>query len=541
MTAASGIASTGDPGALLRRHPGPLWAARLEVGNRVAVPDILLSDPAGGLVPVLIRGHRTTDPGQGALLTGLDELVSGWGGPADGAASVSAAISAAPSPAPSPALSPARSARKRPRSHHEDALALAHVHRLLQDLGLASTRTIGGVIGLGGPAAEPDWDDGEVVCWHRLDYSASGGVDVLTDYDLRFTDRVAVASAAATRAPALAQPSKVSECRRCPWWPVCGPDMAAAHDVSLLAAGTDADILRAAGAVTYDDVAAMDPAAVRALSLSGIPAGEAQVRAQAMVAGVPLVRRTECVDPVRADVELDVDMESYGDDGAYLWGTYLTGALVPGFAHGYRPFVTWQTLDAPGAAEHFVEFWQYLTALRVACAEAGLTFAAYCYSRAAEQRWLYGTPARFPDVPGMPTGAAVSEFCASTQWVDLYLEIRRLFIVPGSMRLKSVAPIAGFEWRDDEPGGENSMAWYRIAVGTDGGAGNAAVGEVAADGVAAPDVGAVQHHRDRILRYNEDDVLATLRLRQWLSSNPTAMPTVDELAATTSRSPARDW
>jgi predicted RecB family nuclease len=107
----------------------------------------------------------------------------------------------------------------------------------------------------------------------------------------------------------------------------------------------------------------------------------------------------------------------------------------------------------------------------------------------------------------MPTRADIAAFCASPQWVDLYQEVKRLFIVPGSLRLKAVAPVAGFRWRDPEPGGENSMAWYIAATAQD-----------------APSA----RHRQRILDYNEDDVRATWALRQWMSQHPEAMPTAAE-------------
>jgi predicted RecB family nuclease len=474
-------------------RPPVLWQVKLTSAHRVALVDLLLRMPDGGYVPVLIRGHRITDPGGGARLTELATLS------ADGVT-----LPARPDP------------RKRLRSHHRDALALSHVYRLLSELGLAHGEKCGGIIGFGGPSGDATWDDGAVIGWHDLDAMGGNG-SPLTDYGGRFADRLAVAQAAAARLAALAQPSRISECRVCPWWTVCGPELQAAHDVSLLAAGGDVDVLRAAGAFTYDDVAAMDPATVAALPLTGIPATEARIRARAMLAGIPMVRRSETVDVVRADVELDVDMESYLDDGAYLWGTLLTGRDVPGFDQGYRPFVTWRPLDSAETATNFVAFWHYLSSLRAACAERGYTFAAYCYSHKAEERWLYGTPARFPDEPGMPTRADIAAFCASPQWVDLYQEVKRLFIVPGSLRLKAVAPVAGFAWRDEEPGGENSMAWYRAALSTE-----------PAPGAAADD--GVTRNRQRILDYNEDDVRATHALRQWMTQHPNAMPTASDMA-----------
>lgn len=497
-------------------RPALAWAPRLDSETRFATPDLLIRMPDGGYVPILVRGHRTTDPGSGAYLADLRPALS---------VSPAAMLAAAQSHAASPAdlarslATARRSTTRKMRSHHRDSLALAHAYRLLQDFGIASTQMRGGIIGFGSPADDPGWDDGAVIVWHLL--AEPGGADsgggeptVLEEYDARFADRLRVARAAAGRLPALARPSKISECRTCPWWPVCGPELAAAHDVSLLAAGNDVDILRAAGASTYDDVAAMPPATVAALPLTGIPPREARLRARALVAGIPLVRRREALDPVRADVEMDVDMESYGDEGAYLWGTLLSGAPIAGHPPGYRPFVTWQGLDSDAAATNFVAFWAYLNSVRTACARAGLSFAAYCYSHQAEERWLLGTPARFPGRPGMPTREEVVRFCRSDEWIDLLQEVKRLFVRPGSLRLKSIAPLAGFAWRDAEPGGENSMAWYRIAAGRD---------SAPADDVAA--------YRTRVLRYNEDDVRATLRLRQWISDSGHTVPTIADVNA----------
>lgn len=491
-------------------RPAVIWGARLTSAERFAAIDLLLREPDGGYLPVLVRGHRTTDPGHGALVTTLGDLTA-W----------SETVRA--NPAAAQPVSRNVASGKKLRSHHQDSLALAHAYRVLADLGLASGETWGGIIGFGSSSTDPDWEDGGVIVWHRLDAPAGPAGTALDDYDARFADRLAVARAAATRGQALAAPSRIGECRRCPWWTVCGPELEAAHDVSLLVAGGDVDVLRAAGADTYDDVAHMDKAMLTALPLTGIPAAEARIRARAMASGAPMVRRTETLDVARADVELDIDMESYLDEGAYLWGTYLTGVPIDGFEQCYRPFVTWRPLDSGDTAANFAAFWRYLQELRGVAAARDLTFAAYCYSHKAEERWLYGTPLRFPAEPGMPGHAEVAAFCGSNQWVDLYQEVKRLFVVPGSLRLKAVAPVAGFTWRDPEPGGENSMAWYRTATSSGG-----------------VDPADVASNRQRILDYNEDDCRATWALRHWMSERPTAMPTVAEIAARYGALPSGD-
>ena len=478
----------------------------LRSSTRFGTPDLLLW-AGDGYQPVIVRAHRTTDPGGGAITSALaTPLVTGI------------------------------DSRRKARSHPADALALAHHYRLLQDLGLASSTSVGGVIGRGGGRSDaggvPLADDGTTVLWHRLDQPDGSGATVLSDYDRRFADRLAVATAAANGRPALAAPSRIGECRRCAWWPVCSAELTAAEDVSLVAVGEDVEVLRAAGIRSVRELASADPDVVAALPLTGLTAATARVRARAWLLDIPLVRSVEQVSVPRADLELDVDMESFLEDGAYLWGTYLSGPAVRrlGLTEGYRGFATWRSLPDQDEGRAFAEFWAYLSDLRRLADAEGLTFAAYCYSRSAEERWLRSTPVRYPQVAGMPKAAEIAEFCASPEWVDIYQQIKDQFVVPGSMKLKALAPVAGFAWRDVDPGGENSMAWYRKAVGPAAVVGADAVSGV--DAVVSPGGGPLDRDSaERILQYNEDDVLATLALRRWLTDSSGQVPSVAELDA----------
>lgn len=461
-------------------------APELPAPARSGAPDLLLW-AGDGYVPVLLRNHRTTDPGAGAVVAPLSDPLG---------------LSVSP--------------LRRPRSQPADLWALAHHYRQLSDLGLAAGRARGAVLGRGpvGPLDRaPGTDgkpadgvtDGDRLLWHELP------AGLLADYDARFADRSAVAAAAAAGAPALAEPSQIGECRRCPWWPICSAELTARDDVSLVAPGSDADVLRAAGLATVAGLAAAPAPVLAALELPGISPVAIRTRARARAAGTPLVRRTAEVRIPRADVELDVDMESYLDDGAYLWGTLLSG---PGLARldlapGYRPFVTWRPLPDADEGRAFGAFWTHLIGVREQARVAGLSFAAYCYSRQAEERWMRSAPVRFAGTPGVPTAAAVAAFCAGPEWIDLYQLVREQYVVTGSLRLKALAPLAGFAWRDPDPGGENSMAWYRGAIG--------------ADGPAQPRLAA------RVLEYNEDDVRATLALRRYLGESAVELPTVADL------------
>ena len=431
---------------------GAVLPRDLDAGRRGSAE--LLVRRGSGWVPVLVVNHRVTDPGSGARTTGLHH----W----------------------APAVDTART----PRSHPRDQLRLAHLTRLLEHAGHAAEEQVGGVVGLDGDCvlvhdlAAPSWpptvDD-------PLPHST------LAEHDARFADRRAVADGLV---PTVAR--RIGECRTCPWWPHCSVELAQAHDVSLVVRGGQVSTLQALGVLTVDGLAAWTGPAPQAWRGSSF--ADAVVLARAWLVDAPLVRR----GPVRihrADVEVDVDMESYLEHGAYLWGTLLT---EDGRAADYRPFATWEPLPTPDEGRSFGEFWTWLCEVRAEAAVRGRTFAAYCYSEAAENRWLLGSAVRFAGQPGVPSVAEVQAFISSEQWVDVYEAVGASFLCPRGKGLKKVAPVAGFAWRDAEAGGEASMGWYRRAVGLDG----------------EPDL--VQ--RQRLLDYNADDVGATKALREWMSS-----------------------
>jgi predicted RecB family nuclease len=459
--------------AAVAREAPLIWGAVLpEVAGRRGGAELLVRRPAGGYVPVIVVRHRITDPGEGALTSSLDEP---W------------PDRAAPDPG------------RRVRSQPRDLLRLAHLNRMLRAAGWDVPAAdpgaeVGGVIGL----------DADVVCWYQLGAGHwSGERSTLAEYDLRFTDRRAVATAAAHGAPALAAPSRVNECRHCPWWPTCEVDLQRGQDVSLVVRGETAAGLRAVGVSTVAALAALDPLGPAPTPELAPGFADAVVLARAWLRGLSVVRRAPRVPVVRADVEVDVDMESFGESGAYLWGALLRhpgGRRADDEPDGYRAFATWEPVPTVDEARSFAEFWAWFTAVRDRAAATGRSFAAYCYNAHAENRWLLGSAQRFAGHPGVPALDEVQRFVDDPTWIDLYAVVGEWFLCAHGKGLKRIAPVAGFAWRDPEAGGENSMRWYRDAVGLDG---------------ATPD----PEQRARLLRYNADDVAATATLRDWMTSD----------------------
>ncbi len=457
---------------------GGLLPADVPGGRRGGVE--LLVRHRGGYLPVIVVRHKVTDPGSGARTSPLAE------------------------PWPSAAQS---DLQRRVRPQPRDQLRLAHAVRLLQSAGLAAAGgATGGVIGM----------EADVVVWHDLDAPTwSGGRTAMAEYDIRFADRLAIARAAVARSEPLAQPSRVTECRSCPWWPTCGAALRAARDVSMVLRGEDAVALRIAGVSTVDELAALDPAGDAPIPLAGVPFGDAVVLARAWQRDLALVRRNRQIAVPRADVEVDVDMESFGDSGAYLWGCLLTGTDI-GLPRGYRAFATWEPVPTQDEARSFAAFWGWLAEVRSRAAQRGLRLRAYCYNELAENRWMLSSAARFAGAPGMPSVAEIQEFISSDHWVDLFGVVSTEFLCAHGKGLKTIAPAAGFSWHDPEASGENSMRWYRDAVGMDGG---------------EPDL--VQ--RERLLTYNADDVRATCALRHWMSSEQVCqVPFAGDLSAAAS-------
>jgi predicted RecB family nuclease len=442
-----------------------IWGALLPPdvdGSRRGHVELLVRVP-GGYVPIIVVRHKITDPGSGAPTTPFAALHP---------------HGARPDP------------RRRVRPQPRDQLRLAHLVRLLRASGHhPQGPAMGGAIGL----------DADAVLWHDLDATTwPNGRSAMSEYDARFADRLAIAHAARSGSRPLARPSRVTECRSCPWWPVCEVELNAERDVSLVLRGEDAVALRGAGVSTVDELAALNPATEPPAPLAGMSFADAVLLSRAWLADFSLVRRLPEVRVPRADVELDVDMESFGDAGAYLWGSWLSGTDI-GLEPGYRAFATWCPLPTQDEGRSFAEFWTFLTTVRVRAAARGLSFRAFCYNELAENRWLIASAQRFGSVPGVPSLAAVQEFIDSSSWVDMFGAVREQFLCAHGKGLKTIAPAAGFTWRDPEAGGENSMRWYRDAVGLEGG---------------LPD----PTQRDRLLRYNEDDVRATFTLRTWMSS-----------------------
>lgn len=526
-----------DTTGAMKAGAGLIIGGRLEPdvsGKRVGEPDLLVRmiEPDGrrSYLPVDVKHHLTMKDGSGAASVAVSPLATPW---ADST-----------KPEPGSVLLP----------REDDALQLAHYHRMLEAAGYAHANPIGGIIG---KERRVVWYDLNEPMWR------SGGRfrTTLERYDFEFDFRLDIIAVARRRGddPArepLVVPVKITDCASCDWWEVCRPVLESTDDVSLLprigwpqwrdlhlggittteqlasldwatadliARGVDlrtyvnrapdfqppapvADVigkrrtkqiadLEKAGFSTAGDATRLDGSTIDVAYARGdapLKSLAAHIdTARARLGASPAYRRREIEDVMvpRADVEIDIDMENTIDEDAYLWGALVTDSSD----RTYHPFVTWEPMDAAGDArrEVFDRFWSWLSGHIEASAAAGRTVAVYCYSSQAEERHMRRGLAE--NESGQ--SESVEAFIRSERWVDMRKVFEQQLITGLGSGLKVVARLAGFRWRDEDPGGGQSMVWYERAV----------AGDEAA--------------RMRLLTYNEDDVLATASLRAWMDES----------------------
>jgi predicted RecB family nuclease len=388
-------------------------------------------------------------------------------------------------------------------------LSLAHATRVLEALGHADPSARGAII-----------DRQRRVWWFDLDgenYPRFNLARYDQLHDERFNVVVAHDAWRAAAAPFPTAPYWHRDCPECPYSAYCEEQLDKIDDVSLVRF-TSFDqqlLLREHGVETRARLARLDPDRARRARNRAINPLEPHepeellgraidklddliYRARAHERGTSLrIVDAELMGCPTADVEVDVDMESY-DDATYLWGAHVSVTTpTSGVEEGYRAFVDWESLDHESEAEIFRDFWGWLSDLRRACALQGRTFAAYCFWAQAEDGAM--NRAVTPPHGNGPTIEDLNDFRRQqpAQWIDLHDIAKRQLQTEGPLGLKQLAMAAGFHWRDANPSGEASILWYEEATrGTEGEASLA---------------------RARLVAYNEDDCRATKALRDWLN------------------------
>jgi predicted RecB family nuclease len=394
-----------------------------------------------------------------------------------------------------------------------DLIQLAHYHRMLQSIGFAdSDSALAAVIGTDEVLDEPvlawvDLAEPLVRTFSRTQPEGWRLRSILERYDHEHVFRLDVASNAIrmTGDPSadpepLVRPIVTSECRRCQWWEHCSQQLHP-DDVSLRIDKSPLDVreiatLRRHGIATITQLASADLDGLLGWYLPEVrhrSGAESRLRVAARRARMLLDdssldrETTGPIDVPSADVEIDFDIETSSDGRVYLWGFLIRDAGVG--TPTYLEFSRFCDLNSDTELELAAEALGWLQQQTL----GPRTVRVFHYS-AFEVSTIIRLAGQAASSPVLAWAADY----ATSQFVDLWEVMRSHFFGVGGLGLKAVAQQGpGFSWRDDEPGGLNSQRWFAEAV-------HGETSEIRS------------FARRRVLEYNEDDVTATARLREWL-------------------------
>lgn len=457
--------------------------ARLpKVGHRAGAPDVLVR-VEDGYLPVDIKGHGLLKALKRSTLvhstlaepTGR-QFTKGYAG-----------------------------AKHRP----ENTLQLAHYTRMLEALGRhPGGRRWGGIIGTDD---HRELSGGVLgVVWYDLDqrlettYSASSPTQraersPMERYDHEFAFRLKVAEAA-RRGEELVRPIGIAECGRCKWVEYC-TSVVAADDASFAIVSPQLDarewlFLARHGGDTIAGLAALDPVAlVEDFELHAVGRPTPELRLRTVIDQARMTRDSIDIEPLdpsagwpeppSADVEIDFDIEWDRENHVYQWGIRIRDGQDDTTSR-YDPVISFDPLDGAAQEALAAEFTARLATVLADADATGRSVAVFHWTAVETSR-----ARAFPELDALLDGRTI----------DLYAWVRSNFRVRGTYSLKNVAPIFGFEWGVEDPGGFGSMEKIEQAR------------------IPGPDGEAA---REWCLAYNESDVAAQAAIRDGLRARASA-------------------
>lgn len=268
-----------------------------------------------------------------------------------------------------------------------------------------------------------------------------------------------------------------SGCKRSPWYAVCLDEAEGCDDVSLIYRLSQADQRRlyGIGIRTVSDLAAADGDDLRS-KLEDWPFDKIvrfQNQAKVLMSAEPMMLRKSVFPEVKTEVYLDVESDPTRDVD------YLIGILTRDTATGKTAYTHFIADHPDGEREMWEKFLDWLAKMD--------DFVIYHY--AFYERMVFDRLAlRY----GAPTELS-GKFHEHA--IDLHARTIESVVLPLYFyTLKDIARYIGHQWSDPNAGGAESVAWYDQWLAS----GDRALLE-------------------RIRQYNEDDVRATLLLRDWLA------------------------
>ena len=389
------------------------------------------------------------------------------------------------------------------RLKDEDALQLAHYLRHLQSLGFTDGSAWAGILG----------KDLSFIAWANLEALTLGSESVLTVYELAFAeaikikDRAIAREADSTRAQ-VTIPRRVSECGTCEMRKICRDEMEAfdngAGHVTLLSGITATQV-----ALNLDGIESI----AELVNATGLkPTGMKAVRrAKVWQSKVPVLldQSVEFKIPV-FDVEIDIDLEnsqaaaqeaeledSPGRDVLYMYGFGIHDRTIN---PDWRS-VAINCIDDYSDTDQSdfninSQMWSRLEEEVSKAEAAGKTVGIFHYG-SHEQIWWKKFAYIHAAKPETPTLERIESFMAK-YFVNLLPIARQVALPVTGYSIKTLAPLAGFNWEVDSAGGDNSIVVYQRATSSQ----------------SSPEQKsqAIQWLRD----YNRDDVKATFAVREYL-------------------------
>lgn len=313
---------------------------------------------------------------------------------------------------------------------------------------------------------------------------------------------------AALDQPIPTQPRRIKECELCTFHDHCRVQLQERLDISLLLSGGKSTPFVQQGITTIPQLAVAKQ-------------GEPSLQAKAWLDGQVAVRRplskwvknlglwggqrfsydmlTPEFDGVLDWVEeIDVDMEAHPERGTFLWGTFD--------GQDYRSFGDWSASGDKG--RHVAEFWDWMKQRKEQALKSGKHFQVWVYSAQGEHYWLRHYAERYGgrtygDVV-MPTRKEVDDMLWSGHWCDVFVSVKKALIGTGSLGLKTIAPLAGFNFSQEGVDGRTAITLYEQAMRS------------------SPEEATIA--RRTLEKYNADDCYATRAVRQWLRRGAPGIP-----------------
>lgn len=391
--------------------------------------------------------------------------------------------------------------------NENDAFQLAHYLRHLQALGLADGSTWAGILG----------KDESFIAWVDLNSTLIGtGEDaesIIDAYEFAFTEAVSIKDKALARQsnpslPPVTIARRISACGMCEMRKVCRAEMEAydsgAGHVTLLSNVTAGMANKNLNGI--ESIAKL----AKAKDLNNI-GKKAALRAQVWLNKTPvLLDPTKKFEIPAFDVEIDIDLEnsqaallevesedSTGRDALYMYGFGIHDRTVDrdwrSATLGYYDCYA----DTDEAEfEIFSQMWSRLESEVASAQAAGKSVGIFHYGN-HEQMWWRKFAEFHGSKPGVPTLDFIEDFMGK-YFVNLLLIARKVILPATGYSIKTLAPLAGFNWEVSGAGGDNSLLMYQKAIS-----------QKSSDQEKAE---AIRWLRE----YNRDDIKATFAVRDYL-------------------------